>query len=149
MGLDQYAGWLIPIEETKSETNVVNMSDYRDEEPCVDSMDVVFEWRKHARLQEHMRQLWYQRRELKAPYGMLKDEFNGEYEKILLDYDDINLLLKRIKEGTLPFCSDGFYWGQDFQEESMKDYKEQDIEFCKQAFKWLEEGKKVWYECSW
>ena len=43
--------------------------------------------------------------------------------------------------------ADGYFWGQQFQEESMKEYKAQDLEFCKEALKWLEEGKQVYYEC--
>ena len=44
-------------------------------------------------------------------------------------------------------AEDGFFWGQQFQEESMKEYKEQDLQFCEEALKWLEEGKQVYYEC--
>ena len=34
-------------------------------------------------------------------------------------------------------------------EESVKDYYEQDFEFTQKAFEWLKENKKVWYECWW
>jgi hypothetical protein len=49
----------------------------------------------------------------------------------------------------LPFCPDGFFWGHQFQEESMREYKNQDLEFCEKALKWLKEGKNVFYDCSW
>ena len=47
------------------------------------------------------------------------------------------------------FTPDGFFWGQQFQEESVKEYKSQDlkfVKFCKQAIK---DGKTVVYTCSW
>ena len=47
------------------------------------------------------------------------------------------------------FCSDGFFWGQQFQEEAVKDYKAYDKEFidwCKNQIK----NKQVpIYTCSW
>ena len=70
---------------------------------------------------------------------------------IFLETDaDIERLDKSelVENDNLPFCPDGFFWGQQFQE-SMKEYKELDLKFCKQALKWLDEGKKVWYDCSW
>ena len=47
------------------------------------------------------------------------------------------------------FTPDGFFWGQQFQEQSVKEYKAQDLmflKFCKQAIK---DGKTVVYTCSW
>jgi nucleoid-associated protein YejK len=47
------------------------------------------------------------------------------------------------------FASDGFFWGQQFQEHSVKEYKKQDkefLDFCKWA---LKNKKVVEYECSW
>jgi hypothetical protein len=47
------------------------------------------------------------------------------------------------------FCSDGFFWGQQFQEEAVKEYKSQDkkfIEWCKEAIK---NKQVVVYTCSW
>ena len=66
-----------------------------------------------------------------------------------LEEDDILELQKMVESGALPFCPDGFFWGHQFQEESMKEYKELDLKFCKKALQWLDEGKKVWYDCSW
>ena len=47
------------------------------------------------------------------------------------------------------FCSDGFFWGQQWQEHAVKEYKAQDkkfIEWCKEQIK----NKKVpIYTCSW
>ena len=47
------------------------------------------------------------------------------------------------------FASDGFFWGQQFQEQSVKEYKKLDLqflEFCKEA---LKNKQVVEYECSW
>ena len=49
----------------------------------------------------------------------------------------------------LPESEGGIFLGHQFQDESAKQYKEQDLEFCKEALKWLDEGKEVFYECSW
>jgi hypothetical protein len=58
-------------------------------------------------------------------------------------------LQELVQKGDLPFCPDGFFWGHQFQEESVQEYKEQDLKFCEDALKWLDEGKEIWYECSW
>ncbi len=42
-----------------------------------------------------------------------------------------------------------FFWGQQWQEESAKEYKEQDIEFVKWAKEEIENGNKVFYNSSW
>jgi glutathione S-transferase len=47
------------------------------------------------------------------------------------------------------FAPDGFFWGQQFQEEQVKEYKAQDkeaIDWCKAM---LEKGETVQYSCSW
>ena len=46
-------------------------------------------------------------------------------------------------------AEDGFFWGQQFQEESVKDYKEQDIKFLKYCQQAINENKVVEYWCSW
>ena len=46
-------------------------------------------------------------------------------------------------------ASDGFFWGQQFQEEAAKEYQEQDLNFladCKEA---LSNNDTLLYECSW
>ena len=47
------------------------------------------------------------------------------------------------------FCSDGFFWGQQFQEEAVNEYKGQDkkfIEWCEEAIK---RKQTIVYTCSW
>lgn len=149
MGLDQYAGWLI-VKPKNEDEKVIDINTYEadKEDPYWDcEQEMVFEWRKHARLQEYMRQLWHHRLNAKAPYGVMEDDFNCQ--KLFLDWEDIDILQRTIQAEKLPVCNDGFFWGQQFQEESVKDYYEQDFEFTQKAFEWLKEDKKVWYECWW
>jgi len=46
-------------------------------------------------------------------------------------------------------ATDGFFWGQQFQEDSVKEYKEQDIKFLKFCEQAINEKKVVEYWCSW
>ncbi len=45
--------------------------------------------------------------------------------------------------------SDGFFWGQQFQEEQVKEYKAQDKKFLKWAKEQIKAGKSIGYDCSW
>ena len=47
------------------------------------------------------------------------------------------------------FADDGYFWGQQFQEEQVKEYKMQDQNFIKWARQELKDGNKVFYSCSW
>ena len=137
MGLDQYGGWLEPKKEPKD--NVVDIFEEKD------NSNQCFDWRKHARLQEFMRNLYYSKKDKLPEFGVMGCEFNCT--KVFLNKEDVLELQNAVLSDRLPFCADGFFWGQQFQEESMKEYKAQDLEFCKEALKWLEEGKQVYYEC--
>lgn len=101
----------------------------------------VYDWRKHARLQEFMHNKYIE----KNPDE--NDAFNCK--KLILDEEDILELQKLVKNNNLPFCDGGFFWGHQFQEESMKEYKKTDLKFCENALKWIKEGKEVWYDCWW
>ena len=145
MGLDAYAGFQEPQPENVEPIN---------EDALYDTLQAgdEFYWRKHARLQEYMQKLWRVRTfgdEAKFWGGLRMDGKHDLAEVIFLERADIEKLQELVENGNLPFCPDGFFWGQQFQEESMKEYKELDLKFCKQALKWLDEGKKVWYDCSW
>ena len=145
MGLDAYAGFQEPQPENVEPIN---------EEALYETLQAgdEFYWRKHARLQEYMQKLWRIRKfgdEAKFWGGLRMDGQHDLAEVIFLDREDILDLQNKVENDNLPFCPDGFFWGQQFQEESMKEYKELDLKFCKQALKWLDEGKKVWYDCSW
>jgi len=143
MGLDMYAGWLHPKPEQPD--NVVDIKDNIGER-----MEGVYEWRKHARLQQFMMMLHDSKNNGPGQgerNGMM-DSFNSG-EVLMLTKDDVLMLKERVEKEDLPFCPDGFFWGHQFQEESVKEYKEQDLKFCEDALKWLDEGKEIWYECSW
>lgn len=137
MGLDQYGSFLQKEPEIKDEETNVTYLPTAEKETESD-----FTWRKHARLQQYMMELYYK----KYP-----DKHNVTFncEKLFLSKEDVLELQKTIENDNLPFCEGGFFWGHQFQEESMKEYKEQDLQFCKDALKWLDEGKKVYYECWW
>lgn len=136
MGLDANAGFQKPQPK-----NVEPIDIY-------DTMESKFYWRKHARLQQFMMAKWHANKGEETPFGVMGSDFNGG-NILWLEKDDILELQDMVKNGSLPFCPDGFFWGHQFQEESMSEYKQQDLDFCKEALKWLEEGKKVWYDCSW
>ena len=123
MGLDMMAGWA-DQPEPRQQANVVAI-----EEPKI-KIHCEFEWRKHARLQQ-----------------VMDADFNCE--DLELFEEDIKDLKKKVEDNNLPFCSDGFFWGHQFQEEAMREYKEQDLDFCEKALAWIADGKKVFYSCWW
>ena len=146
MGLDAYAGFQEPQPEN---VEPINEDAFYDTLQGNDN----FYWRKHARLQQFMQELWRERKfgkdAGKLMGGLHMDGKSDLAEVMFLDRDDIVKLQELVENNNLPFCPDGFFWGHQFQEESMKEYKELDLKFCKQALKWLDEGIKVWYDCSW
>ena len=142
MGLDANAGFLNP--KQKQPDNVVDLHDDFD-----DRKESPFHWRKHARLQQFMMELHDEKNDgpKKGERVGMMNSFNCE--PMLLTREDVLRLQKCVQNDSLPFCPDGFFWGHQFQEESMREYKQQDLEFCEQALKWIDEGKEVFYECWW
>ena len=112
MGLDQYAG--IRTHTTK------------------------FEWRKHAKLQEFMENIWYKK------FGNT-EEINCK--DVTLTEEIINELEQCIKTNTMPQSPGGFFYGEQFQNQSEEGYKEQDLKFCEWALKQIKDGKQVYYTC--
>ena len=137
MGLDANAGYQKPMPAD----NVEPIDVY-------DTLEAPYYWRKHARLQQFMMELWHTKKGEETPLGVMGSDFNGGNILWLLE-EDILKLQDAVKTENLPFCPDGFFWGHEFQEESMREYKNQDLEFCEKALKWLKEGKNVFYDCSW
>jgi len=164
MGLDQTAGWTDP----QPLENVVNIDGSEAHKPLNDC----YEWRKHARLQTFMQTLYAMKNiedavepevleetgvptipeEPKSLASLIKalsstlpiiSAFNNA--RVELTETDVLTLKLLVEQEELPFCSDGFFWGQQFQEEAMKEYKEQDLEFCTKALSWIKDGKKVYY----
>ena len=136
MGLDQYAY----LRNKDSKLNgAITDEDYN---------NIKYEWRKHARLQVFMRDL-FREKNPDAHKGNFGLGFNSE-SNLELTIEDLEKLEKAIKEDYFnSFADDGYFWGQQFQEESAKEYKDQDKNFVKWARQELKDGNKVFYSCSW
>ena len=149
MGLDQYA-------KLKSQKLNFDKIFSDDSIPRQDG----FYWRKHARLQVFMNNQWIKQNEHKYKKlleGKDKEEgfdmshlgFNAG-DTVYMTEEVVKDLEEAIKNDYHAyFASDGFFWGQQFQEQSVKEYKKQDeefLDFCKWA---LKNKKVVEYECSW
>ena len=119
-----------------------------------DGLNKEFYWRKHARLQVFMAREYDKQnpKEKKATSQNYSDlshlGFNGGPVNITKEI--LDRLEKAIKNGYYDyFAHDGFFWGQQFQEDSVKEYKKRDKEFLKAARKALKAGREVTYNCSW
>ena len=142
MGLDQYAH-LRGVE--------YDFDKYRNDKSCTENNQ--FYWRKHARLQVFMDKEHKQQNKNRKLDGDLQYlGFNGDTDipYVLVTNEVLDNLDHTIKKDYWNnFCSDGFFWGQQFQEESMKEYREQDLEFVAWARQQIKDGKEVIYDCSW
>ena len=146
MGLDQTA---------KLQNRQVDWKKYysQNKEESKKEQAGVFQWRKHARLQVFMARGYAKQnpKEDTDKHSSLNGlGFNGDDHKVKISYDVLDRLEKAIKNGYYDyFASDGFFWGQQFQEEQVKEYEEQDKQFLKFCRKALEEGDVIEYSCSW
>ena len=119
-----------------------------------DPMSDGFVWRKHARLQQFMSKEYAKqnpKEDTNAHSGNIDGlGFNGEDNKVTITKDILKRLDEAISEKYYHhFAPDGFFWGQQYQEEQAKAYKKQDkqfIKFCEDA---LKKGQVVEYSCSW
>jgi len=128
MGLDQYAGIR------------------KDGEVSED-----FYWRKHARLQKFMAKAFDEQYEKETHNATIQHlGFNGGQGGVTITKDIVDRLKKAIDDGYFEhFANDGFFWGQQWQEEAVKEYKEQDQKFVSWAEQQLKEGNEIVYDCSW
>ena len=142
MGLDQYA----QKRNQKIDFDKVYSDKYN---PSEDG----FVWRKHARLQVFMAREFAKQhpKEDTNKHSSLNGlGFNGDDHKVKISYDVLDRLEKAIKNGYYDyFASDGFFWGQQFQEEQVKEYEKMDKQFVKFCKKALDEGEVIEYSCSW
>ena len=97
-----------------------------------------FYWRKHSQLQTFMEDIWF--RELGN-----EDDFNCK--ELVLGKEHIEDLLHRLNSENLPKSEGGFFYGEQFQDESSKEYHKQDVKFCKDSLKAIDDGKEVIYSC--
>ena len=141
MGLDQHA---------HLRNQKIDWEDYFMNDNSKDQK--VFTWRKHARLQQFMAKKWAEQNPSVNIDGMLSHlGFNGDQDTpCYMTKEVVQELAEQIKKGYADYhAEDGFFWGQQFQEESVKDYKEQDIKFLKFCEQAINENKVVEYWCSW
>ena len=137
MGLDQYAG-------------------FRDSKGNVHEE---FYWRKHARLQVFFSKQFRKQKEkelstLKYKNNTMEDlqhlGFNGGQGGVTITEEVVKDLEEAIKIGYYDhFASDGFFWGQQFQEEQVNEYNAQDEKFLRWCKQRLKEKKDIGYDCSW
>ncbi len=143
MGLDQYA--------QKRNQKIDFKKVYSDKyDPQADG----FVWRKHARLQVFMAREFAKQNpneDTDAHSGNINGlGFNGGNHKVIITKDVLKRLEEAIKNGYYDyFASDGFFWGQQFQEEQVKEYKQQDQQFLKFCEEALKRGETIEYSCSW
>ena len=119
-----------------------------------EGLDKEFYWRKHARLQEFMSKEHTKQnpKEKRNDSDLQHLGFNSDSKN-----PNVNItkeLLDRLEEAIKNnyrkyFASDGFFWGQQNQEWSAKEYKDQDMQFLKAARKALKDGRVIKYNCSW
>ena len=149
MGLDQYAGTMRTKKyEYKTPEGDKKVDEYQMAGP--------FEWRKHARLQEFMNQLYMKKNKIENKWES-DDLQSGEvvwnpisWSTIELSEEDIDELEKAVNNHYSGyFCDGGFFWGHEIQESQAEYYKEKDLEFVEFAREALEDGETVVYECSW
>ena len=149
MGLDQYGqirNKQIDFEKYYNDKNY---------DPTKDG----FVWRKHARLQVFMAREYKNQNPKEntdkhsgSMFGADMDGlgFNGDEHKVIMTKDVVKRLEDAIKNDYWNyFATDGFFWGQQFQEEQVKEYKKYDklfLKFCKNC---LKKGEIVEYSCSW
>ena len=132
MGLDQYAGFRDENGEIKQEE---------------------FYWRKHARLQQFMAREFEEQNKT-TKHNTVNDlqhlGFNGGQGGVKITKDLIDKLKKAIESKYYDyFAPDGFFWGQQFQEEQVTEYAEQDKKFVEWAEQQLSAGENIGYDCSW
>ena len=78
------------------------------------------------------------------------NEINNLKTMVFGQQEIIKQLEEAIKDGYYSyFASDGFFWGQQFQEEQVTEYAEQDQKFINWCKDQLKENQNIGYDCSW
>lgn len=100
-----------------------------------------FIWRKHAKLQTFMEDLYYERAGT--------DAISFNCVDLALSAEDIMALERLVSTDNLPASEGGFFFGHQWQDEAATEYREQDLKFCKWAAAVLETRQQVIYSCWW
>lgn len=108
-------------------------------------------WRKHARLQVFMARKWEEKNGKQDEEDALGHlGFNSGDKPLVLDKEMLDEWENEIEAQYYhSFASDGFFWGQQFQEEQVREYNQQDKEACDWARTQIDQGHTITYECSW
>ena len=141
MGLDQHA---------HLRGHNVNWAKYFDDDK--EECSKIFVWRKHARLQQFMSAKWEEQNQAHEGHegNLAHLGFNAGDGAVYITDEVLKDLKKAIDTDFKDYVAeDGFFWGQQFQEESVKEYKEQDIKFLKFCEQAINDKKVVEYWCSW
>ena len=146
MGLDQYAG----LRDSNGKVHIDFENVYSDK---YDPNQHGFVWRKHARLQVFMNKQF--KKQLSETKHNTVDDlqhlgFNAGEGGVRITEEVIKELEEQVKNNYYDcFAHDGFFWGQQFQEQAVKEYKAQDKKFIKWAKEQLKQGRLIGYDCSW
>ena len=110
-------------------------------------------WRKHARLQKFMAVMHKEQNPEQTDYdsgGLDHLGFNAGDVPVEMTKEVVDKLEEAIKNNYKDYVAkDGFFWGQQFQEQSVEEYKEQDLDFLADCKKALDNNDTILYECSW
>lgn len=137
MGLDQYA-------HLRGQ-NDLSFNSYNDDyNPEKDG----FYWRKHARLQQFMAAMFNEQN----PDENTDDDFGLGFNggPVVIDNEVLSKLEHAIDTEYHDYiATDGFFWGQQYQEEQVKNYKERDKQFLQWCKDQVSKGNIPEYHCSW
>lgn len=149
MGLDQS---VVLVEESKS-CGTEDKESYYGLEGWIPSDDPgdpdKFYWRKHARLQVFMAKQ-YEKQNPGEQHDSELGHLGFNCKAVFITKDILDELEKAIDSKYYDyFASDGYFWGHQFQEEQVENYKDQDKEFLEWARDQIMNKKNMVYTCSW
>ena len=76
--------------------------------------------------------------------------FNAGDVPVEMTKEVVDKLEEAIKNNYKDYVAeDGFFWGQQYQEETVEEYREQDLDFLADCKKALDNNDTILYECSW
>ena len=137
---------------TKKKENKMGLDQYahlRGQEYEWDAKDDnQFYWRKHARLQQFMAKEHAKQNPVEKNENDMGLGFNGG--PVFITEEVVRKLEEAIENDYFDyFAPDGFFWGQQFQEQQVKEYKAQDKKFLQWCKDMIAKKKVVEYHCSW